>query len=110
MKEPDAKTDAALRWGQYVVQHFQPSPGSLVLITHSGTTSAHQKAGQMADAIEKAVDKSDHSEDVVIGTVPNSYAVKDLPTSKMNPCGWYHKSQLSDDERTRLESDKKDHA
>ena len=109
MKEPDAKTDAALRWGQYVVRHFQPGPGSLVFITHNGTNSGHGKAQQMADAVEAAVDKSDHSEDVVIGTAPNTYAIRDLPKEKMNDCGWYHKSQLSDDERARLKSDTEDH-
>ena len=104
MKEPDSKTDAALRWGQYVVEHFDPEPGSMVLITYAGTNAAHKKAEQMADALESALDKADHSDEVVIGTAPNTYSIRELTTGKMNTCGWYHESQLSDDERDRLDS------
>lgn len=103
MKDPDSKTDKALRWGQYVVEHFDVQPGSMVLITHSGTTSAQQKAEQMADALESALDKDDRRDDVVIGTAPNTYSIRELPTEKMNTCGWYHESQLSDEERERLQ-------
>lgn len=63
MKDPDSKTDKALRWGQYVVEHFDVQPGSMVLITHSGTTSAQQKAEQMADALESALDKDDRRDE-----------------------------------------------
>lgn len=103
MKEPDSATDKALRWGQYVVEHFDPAPGSMVLITYDGTASSKAKAEQMADALESALDKDNRRDDVVIGTAPHSYAIRELPSEKMNPCGWYHSSQLSKEERDRLE-------
>ena len=103
MKEPDSKTEKALRWGQYVVQHLDPTPGGLVLITGNRPPVEDPKLEQMADALEQKLEEAGKT-NILICTAPNTYAVRDFPSNKMNEVGWYHKSQLSDAERTRLDS------
>lgn len=53
--EPDAKEVAKLRWGQYVVDHFSPQPGDVIVIRGPDTAHAEQKRDDMAETIIDAL-------------------------------------------------------
>jgi len=54
---PDSMDDAALRWGRYVVQHFEPQPGDLMIIKGPDEPGADKKRERMAQSIRHHLDR-----------------------------------------------------
>jgi len=86
--EPDSKDDAALRWGKYVVQHFDPSPGDVFVIKGPTTPGADEKRKKMADTLEQAAEEQG-LDDVAFIIGPSHLAnIQQIPEEEMNRLGY----------------------
>jgi hypothetical protein len=86
--EPDSKDDAALRWGRYVIQHFQPAPGDVFVIKGPSSRHAEEKRKKMADALETAAEEQGIG-DVAFIIGPSHLAnIHQIPEEEMNRLGY----------------------
>jgi hypothetical protein len=86
--EPDSKDDAALRWGRYVIQHFQPAPGDVFIVKGPSTPGADEKRKKMADTLERAADEQG-IDDIAFIIGPSHLAnIHQIPQEEMQRLGY----------------------
>jgi len=86
--EPDSQDKAALRWGKYVIQYFEPQPGDVFVVKGPSAPHAKEKRQKMADALEQAVAEKG-IDDIAFIIGPSHLAnISQIPQEEMKRLGY----------------------
>ena len=97
---PDAESPAALRWGRFVIKHFAPEPGSVIMVKYPRNDYGTKKGRKMADTLDQVLDAQDVEGVLIIDTPAGYFDVTYLPESEMNDAGWFRHPPESEDTDT----------